>query len=154
FSVLELAQAISEGTMTKAKLLAAGVLVAGVLGLSGTASVLAQRPLQTPPGAPPGQGVGVGGPAGIPGGQPPDGGPIAAGGFAPGQPPGAGVPGMPPGAGGPQGPGPGGPGGLGGIARGGFAAAGHWDYKVEAMPGSRAAFVELLQNRGNEGWEY
>jgi RNA polymerase sigma factor (sigma-70 family) len=130
FTVLELAQAVSEGTMTKMKLLAAGILVAGMIGLSGTASVFAQRPAQPPPGGPPGEGA----VAGIPGGQPP------------------GMPGAMAG-----GPGPQAPGGMmgGGImARGGFIGVGQWEYKVEAMPADRGAFVDLLRTRGNDGWEY
>jgi RNA polymerase sigma factor (sigma-70 family) len=139
-TIFELAKAVTEGTMTKTKLLAAGILVAGVLGLSGTASVLAQRPGQSnnqPPG--PGGGPGFpGGPGvGTPGGQPPGG----AGG-APGQP------GMPGGMG------MAGPGAMGGTMTRGPMPGGHWEYKVEPLPGSHDEFVNLLEKRGNEGWEY
>lgn len=124
FSILELAKAATEGTMTHMKLLAAGVLIAGALGLTTTASVLAQRPGQSsqqPPAGPLNRGAAA--PAGAnPFGQVP--------GNAVLDP--AGRPGRSPNS----------------------ALAGLWEYKVESMPGERNAFIALLTTRGNEGWEY
>ncbi len=132
-TILELAKAVTEGTMIKSKLLAAGILVAGVLGLSGTASVLAQRPGQSnnqPPGPGPGNG--------IPGGLPPGG--AGGAGGQPGQP-GMGMPGM--------------GGGMAAGWEGGMSGRvnAQWEYRLDAMPTDRNAFVSLLTTRGNAGWE-
>ena len=117
FPILELAKAATEGTMSHMKLLAAGVLIAGALGLTTAAGVMAQRPGQQNQ-------------------QPPAGASAAANAF--GQIPGSAA----------QDP-------AGRTATNqNSTPVGSWEYKVEAMPGDRSAFIALLTTRGNEGWEY
>jgi RNA polymerase sigma factor (sigma-70 family) len=153
-TVAELARGLVEGATMRMKLLAATVLVAGAMSLTGGALVLSQADAQPGPG-----GSSSGQPPGASGGGPPPG--TGAPGF-----PGAGG-GQPPGAGGPGFPSPGGPAGMGpGPQPGagqprrdpGFgsssSSAGNWEYKfVDLRNDDRDAFTKAITEAGNQGWE-
>jgi RNA polymerase sigma factor (sigma-70 family) len=139
--VVELAHGIVEATMTRTKLIAAGLMVAGALGLGATATVLSRADAQpTPPsGTPPGYPGGPGSP-----------------GLPPGLPSGPGFPGQPPGfPGEPELPGrqPGGPPGPGMPGRTpGRAAVEH--KMVDLKDDGRAALAAALTEQGRDGWEF
>jgi hypothetical protein len=179
-TVAELARGLAEGVTMRVKLMAAAVLVAGTLGLTGGAMVLSKADAQMgggsgggrggvglPPGTgapqpggglPPGAGVPPGVPLGPPGAQPPGTGGVPGGGLPPG---GFGAPGFDgggqPGRGGRGGGGIGpGPGGLGGMG-GGMMSGGHpvWEYKfVDRKSVGREDFEKTLTQHGKDGWEY
>jgi RNA polymerase sigma factor (sigma-70 family) len=156
-TVAELARGLVEGATMRMKILAAAVLAAGAMGLTGGALVLSQADAQTgsgggsasgpPPGAgpggPPPGGAGLPGPG--PGGGPPPGGV----GF-----PGSG--GGPPGVGFPQ-PGTGTPGQPRRDSAFGLPAPapGAWEYKfVDLKNDDRDAFTRAITEAGNQGWEF
>lgn len=171
-TVAELARGLLEGTTMRTKMLAATLLLAGALGMSGGAFVLSQDEGKSgsagSAGGPP-----AGAPAGLGAGPPP-----GAGGGEGGLPPGlGGGRGFPPGLGGPQ------PGGLPGVGGPGappsadpaFAqpggsrpprrdsgfgppatasAAGTWEYKFIDGMSNRKEFEQTLIQQGKDGWEY
>jgi RNA polymerase sigma factor (sigma-70 family) len=136
-SVFELARGATGGVMSKAKLLAAAVLVGGLtVGVVGTkygGQAEAQVPGAAPASAPPPGGGGP--PGGAPGAPPP--------GVGPGAP--GGLPGMPPGMG---------MGGMGGRAGVSGAAPLRVEYTFAEKPKTDADFKKLLTEQGKDGWEY
>lgn len=133
--VVELAREVTTMTLGKLKLLAAGLLVAGGLTLSGVGL------LSKAGGQPPTSGGGLGGPSGL-GGLPPGG---------PGE--------LPPQPGGPP-PGLGGVGGgssdVSGYGRGSGLPTRQVQppYLFVGKPGTVAQVAELLRDKGAKGWEY
>lgn len=142
-AVIALATEVTTMGVNKLKLLAAGLLLAGGLTLTGF-GLLSKADGQTPPapggfpGGPPGVGPGPGGP---PGGLPGPGGPP---GGLPG-PGGVGV-GGPPGLGGAEG------GGVGGLGFQPGPAAG--DYLFVGKPNTVVEVAKLLKEKAVKGWEY
>jgi RNA polymerase sigma factor (sigma-70 family) len=134
-AVAELARGLVEGTAMRTKILAAGLLVAGALSMSGGALVLSQADAQGP-----------GGKAGGPGKAAKSGG----GGFTPGAggEGGGGDPFQPGAPDGAQGRGP----------RGGplavLAGASAWEYKFVDIRNDRREFERTLTEQGKDGWEY
>lgn len=148
--------ALEVGSMwNKTKLLAAAVLVAGGLSFGVGAGLLSNVDAQQPPGGEPPRGgpptgappTGAGGrdPGARPGGERDRGGPGAPGGPGAGVP---GAPGQPPGGFGRGG----GGGGFGGAASAPVARS--WEYKFATKPQSREEFMKLLNDNGEQGWEY
>ncbi len=135
-AVIELASEITTMGVSKLKLLAAGLLVAGGLTLSGL-GLLSKAEGQAPPGVPGGPGVappemGVGGPGALPG-------------VGPGGP---GLPGLPGLGGGAEG------GGPGGGMSGGPASAPASDHLFVGKPNTVADVAKLLKDKSAKGWEY
>ena len=169
-AVIQLASEITTMGVSKLKLLAAGLLVAGGLTLSGFGLLSkADGQVAAPPGgtgtpgvAPPG---GLGAPSGVPGlGGPPSanpgastllGGPYVPPGADRGGPgmPGSGGPGMAGGEGGfPGSGGPGMAGGEGGFSTGGAPASA--DYLFVGKPSTVADVAKVLKDKGSKGWDF
>jgi RNA polymerase sigma factor (sigma-70 family) len=151
--IIELASEVTAMGVSKLKLLAAGLLVAGGLTLSGVglwSKAEAQGP--PPPGGPPGAAGGVpGGPGGAPPGgfggpgiPPPRSGGASAGGPGAGAPDGGGMPGMPPGMGGPG----------GGMMGGAPLPRTAFEYLFVAKPGTLPEVASVLRNKATQNWEY
>ncbi|MEO2088449.1 MAG: secretin N-terminal domain-containing protein, partial [Gemmataceae bacterium] len=144
-SVIELATEVTAMGVGKLKLLAAGLLVAGGLTLSGV-GLWSKAEAQGPPpgGLPPGAGGGIGGgaPPGVVGGPviPPP----RQGGVGTGAPDGGG-PGMPPGMGGPGG---------GGMMGGAPAPRAAFEYLFVAKPGTLPEVAAALRGKAAQNWEY
>ena len=133
----------------RTKMLAATILVAGALSMSGGALVLSQADAQSGGGS---------------SGGPPAGSPPSSGGFSPGAAPGGGNnpfgPGVGPGGfGGDNGGGVGffggqrggGTGGSGGMSISGGPA---WEYKFVDIDGDRKEYERLITQNGKDGWEF
>jgi RNA polymerase sigma factor (sigma-70 family) len=143
-TVAGLARGLVEGTTMRTKMLAATILVAGAMSLSGGALVLSQADAQS-------------------GGGPPPGSPPSSGGLTPrsGEPGSPRARALPPGAD-PDGRDEGGGGSLFGPqsrgGRGGGMAASmggsSWEYKFVDIPNDRREFERTLTQQGREGWEY
>jgi RNA polymerase sigma factor (sigma-70 family) len=141
-AVIQLASEITTMGVSKLKLLAAGLLVAGGLTLSGfglLSKADGQDPKPVPGGLPPGGGPGT--PPGIGPGTP-------VGPVGPGLPgaggPGLGSPGLPPGSGG-------GPGGVGG---GLTTAPAPGEFLFVGKPNTVADVAKVLKDKGSKGWDY
>jgi RNA polymerase sigma factor (sigma-70 family) len=164
--VVELARGIAEATMARTNLIAAGLMLAGALGLGAGATVLSRAEAQPQPGAQPPAGAPAspGLPPGSPGGpgfpgQPPGGpegaprfpGPLPGeGGLQP--PSGPGLPGQPPGATG-QPPGfPRGPSRGTGTSTTGRATVEH--KVVDLKDDTRPTLAAALTEQGRDGWEF
>jgi RNA polymerase sigma factor (sigma-70 family) len=147
-TVAELARGLVEGATMRTKLLAATLVVAGAIGITGGAMVLSKAGAQTGGGAigPPTGGGGAGGaqPGGAPPGGTPDG-----GGFGPRGP----VPGDP-GAGGfdPRGFRMGGDGPGSGMWA--FSGSTQWEYKFVDIKNDRKEFEKVITQHGKDGWEF
>ncbi len=152
-AVIELASEVTTMGVSKLKLLAAGLLLAGGLTLTGL-GLISKADGQPPssggyPGGPPA-------PGGLSGGGPPGGGVPGPGGSLPGLPgpggPGIGGPGLPPG---PGGGGDGGGIGVGlGRGSGGGAAPAAGDYLFVGKPNTVGDVAKLLKDKATKGWEY
>ncbi len=165
-TVAALARGLVEGATMRTKLLAAGLLVAGALGLTGGAIILSKADAQTGGG---GGGNGTRPPSGLPGGGgsgggslPPGSSDAGGGGAPPGM--GTGLPGTGAdplrGGGGPPRADAGMPGmpAMPGMAGGWGVVAGgptKWEYKfVDLGTGIRENFEKEITKAGNDGWEF
>lgn len=138
-AVLELLREVTPMVLTRTKLVAAALVVAGGLGTVMYTAAVAQQP---------GEG---GGGSGYSSGEFFGGGPPGSGG-APGAAPagGRGAPGTaPPGAGGPTMPGAMG----GGMARASVARA-EWEHELVEQPNTVSGLKKVLDTRGKDGWEF
>jgi RNA polymerase sigma factor (sigma-70 family) len=183
-TVAQLARGLAEGATMRTKVLAAALLVAGAIGVTGGAMVISTADAQTgsgssagpPAGLPPGSGAPPGTGAGLPLGALGGGGgqtvPAGPGGLLPGsgagglQPPGAGGAGagtVPAGPGGLlSGPGvatgmaPPGMGQGGGSGLGGVWLGGThaWEYKFVDIKIDRKEFEKVITQHGKDGWEF
>lgn len=154
-AVIQLASEVSTMTVGKLKLLAAGLLLAGGLTLSGL-GLLAKADAQPPggglPGGPPSGAPGAGGPR-------PGAGPGLPGGAAPGGLPGPGgpgsvAPGLPPGGIGAGGGEDGGPSGLPGMGMSGGGPTAAFEYLYVGKPNSLSDVAKVMRDKATKGWEY
>ena len=138
-SVIELATEVTAMSVSKLKLLAAGLLVAVGLTLSGV-GLWSKAEAQAPP----------------PGGLPGAGGGIPGGGAPPGGLGGPGIPPPRPGGAGPGGPGTGAPdgGGMGGMMGGTPSPRAAFEYLFVAKPGTLPEIAAVLTAKAGRSWEY